>query len=77
MTIRANRSTGGLILHRHGYEGGASMASISAGALGCPAQTGKAYGKGEAALGLGDQVAAEKWLRQAVSACPGHGLAWD
>ncbi len=77
LTIRATRPAGGLILHRLGYEGGASMASISAGALGCPAQAGEDYGKGEAALGLGDRAAAEKWLRQTTSLCPGHSLAWD
>jgi len=77
MTVHATRPTGALVLHRQGYEGGASMASISAGALGCPAQAGEAYGRGEAALGLGDRVAAEKYLRQATSVCPGHSLAWD
>jgi Flp pilus assembly protein TadD len=77
LTIRATLPAGALILHRLGYEGGASMASVSAGALECPAQAGEAYGKGEAAFGLGDRAAAEKWLRRVTSVCPGHSLAWD
>jgi len=76
-TIRAIRPAGAIILHRRGYEGGASMASIGAGTLECPGQAGEAYGNGEAAFGLGDRAAAENWLRQATSVCPGHSLAWD